>query len=105
MTRGAHLALRRRLLVASATLQRARLAQEWHDLGDALRPGPRSTAAVLAAGLVALVLLRPRGDIAARRASAPQAPIGAPWWLSAALTLWRLARVLLRQRAAEAPPR
>jgi hypothetical protein len=103
MTRRAHLALRRQLLVASATLQRARLRQEWHGLGNALRPGPRSAAAALAAGLAAFVLLRPRGGTAAGRATTPQAPIGAPLWLSAALTLWRLARVW-RRRTAEAPP-
>jgi hypothetical protein len=102
MTRRTPLALRRQLLVASATLQRARLAQEWHDLGDALRPGPRS-AAGLALGLAALVWLRPRWEAAARRATPPQASIGAPMWASAALTLWRLARVGLSRRAAGAP--
>jgi hypothetical protein len=96
------LAQRRQVLVATATLQRARLAQEWQALRATVRPGPLGIAAA-AAGLAAITL---RARASAARSARPRAVIDAPLWASAALTLWRAARAWLqqRQRAADAPP-
>jgi hypothetical protein len=98
------LAQRRQLLAATATLQRARLAGEWHGLRTALRSGSRSaTVAAATVGLATLALL-PRGTAALSAAREPSLA-SAPLWASVALTLWRVARVWLQRQAAGATPR
>jgi hypothetical protein len=93
------LALRRRLLVATATLQRVRLARDWQALRAAVRPGPGLPAIALA-GLAALAL---RARASAKHSAQPRPWIDSPLWGSAALTLWRVARAWLRRRVTDAP--
>lgn len=72
---------RRQLLVASATLQRTRLAYEWQGLRAAASPG-RWAAPAIAATAAAAWLWRTAG--ARRSAPSPLLQLGA-----AALALWR----------------
>jgi hypothetical protein len=88
------LAARRRLLVASATLQRARLAHEWHRLHEASRPAlwamPLLAAAALAAGALAAAT---RAHGAGRD---PSSPARAAVWATRVLLLWRLVQAWRR---------
>lgn len=91
---------RRRLLVASASLQRVRLALEWRDLRGAAQPPPWAApllaGTLFATALVALVRPRARPDDAAPRE--PRAPRDPAWalWGARALALWRVAAALRR---------
>jgi hypothetical protein len=93
------LAARRQLLVATATLQRARLAHEAAGLRESLRPPSWAVPALagVALGAVWLVRSAPRRNVAASTAS--------PVWALRALTLWRALRALRRVWAAMNAPR
>jgi len=85
------LAQRRHLLVASATLQRVRLAHEVSALRVAWRPPPWTLPllALAATSAALMVLVRRRSPQSIERAT------GWPW-IARAFTLWRAARVFGR---------
>jgi hypothetical protein len=93
------LAARRQLLVATATLQRTRLAHEAADLREGLRPPSWAVPALAGVALGAVWLVRSarRRGVAASTAS--------PVWALRALTFWRALRALRRVWAAMNAPR
>lgn len=94
------LAARRRLLAASATLQRLRLAHEVHAMRSAWRPARWTGLAMAGAALAAAWWAQGR---ATRSDASPQTT--ASVWALRGLTLWRAVSALRRVWLANRPPR
>ena len=93
------LAARRQLLVATAVMQRVRLAHDMTSFRNSVEPPRWAAAALLGAAVLATVLA-----FSASRRAAPRAP-ASQWWVRG-LALWRAVtalRCLLSSTALRGP--